>query len=49
MWMGDCISNYHITLDLVYFSLYAIVDTNIQFWTAIYNFLQLHINLEIYG
>ena len=25
----DCINNYHITLDLVCFSLYSIVDTNI--------------------
>ena len=36
-----------------FFSLYAIIDTNIQFWTAIYqtatyNILQLYINLEIY-
>ena len=33
----DCISNSHITLDLVCFGLYSIVDTNIKFWTSIYN------------
>ena len=27
----DCINNYHITLDLVCFSLYTVVDINIQF------------------
>ena len=32
-----CINNYHITLNLLYFSLYSIIDSYKQFWTAIYN------------
>ena len=31
--MRDCISNYHITLYLVCFSLYSIADGYKQFWT----------------
>ena len=33
--MKDCINNYHITLDLVCFRLYSIVDSDKQFRTAI--------------
>ena len=43
----DCVSNCHITLDLVCFSLYAVVDTNMQFWTATYSLLQLHTVVNI--
>ena len=31
------LNKYHITLDLVYFSLYSIEDNYKQFWTAICN------------
>ena len=36
------LTNYHIILDLVCFSLYSIVDSYEQFWTAIYNLRRSH-------
>ena len=44
--MRDCINYFdyinNYTLDLVCFSLYSIVDSYKQFWTAIYNPRRLH-------
>ena len=38
----DCINNYHNTLGLAFFSLYLVVGSNKQFWTAIYNYKRLY-------